>query len=164
MLFGTAAAAFFVALLGLGHCLEAALPRGVGLALYAKKSFYGRNCTVKVADLKEGACFNLPNDIRIQSVKKSGPRCCLLYRSPCPSMADPKYGQAPGFLHQRVFGDINDLAPYGFAGLVRSVVCPSNDVCNGLLLDETWSPDEDVYLRPYWLDVLNIPGREEVGP
>lgn len=54
MLFRSAIAV--VTLLSLGHCLEAALPGGVGLALYSKAGFKGRNCTVKMADLKEGAC------------------------------------------------------------------------------------------------------------
>ncbi len=73
-------------------------------------------------------------------------------------------GQAPYLLNQRVFKDIDDLTPFGFAGIVRSLVCPSQDVCTALQMDKDVSPTEHWNMRAYWVDILNIPGRISMGP
>ncbi|KAK3358334.1 hypothetical protein B0T24DRAFT_725501 [Lasiosphaeria ovina] len=69
-----------------------------------------------------------------------------------------------GYLNQRVFADIGDLAPYGFADIVRSVVCPSDDVCVGIEMDKDLSPETNFPMGLFWVDIRYIPARKGLGP
>jgi len=66
-----------------------------------------------------------------------------------------------------MFGDIEDLTPFGFDNQVRSVVCPFQVACDGLRQDWVnagWKRKDNVVLestlslRPYWINLQHVPG------
>jgi len=128
---------------------------------------------------------DIPNTIKVKSLKKSNAfKCCVLYRyvflvlllagefdgalrqisyrARCPSQPVGDWPQIPFFLNTRVFSDIPDLQPYGFSDIVRSIVCPIPDVCNGVELDEEFSPEEGYRVTGYWLDVRDLEGHHNL--
>ncbi|KAK0713913.1 hypothetical protein B0T26DRAFT_783619 [Lasiosphaeria miniovina] len=169
-MFGKSTLASVLLLLATASCLDAAVanvPVGdIGISLFSEPAFDGNNCLIKASDLKEGECVNLPAAIKVKSVKKGlGSKCCILYRAPCPKTPQTSlYSQNIGYLNQRVFADISDLAPYGFADIVRSVVCPSDDVCVGIKMDKDLSPETNFPMGLFWVDIRNIPARRGLGP
>ncbi|KAK0610536.1 hypothetical protein B0T17DRAFT_512031 [Bombardia bombarda] len=154
-------------LVGLAHGLEAstsATAAGGVVSLFSEPDFQGTNCTVNSSRLQNGQCFTLPSDIKAKSVTKNGFKCCILYRSPCPAnILLSFYSQTPGFLNQRVYSDIADLEPLGWAGIVRSVICPNDDFCDGIMYDKDFSPKLGKNMAPVWLDVIHLPGRLQKG-
>jgi len=64
------------------------------------------------------------------------------------------------FLNQRMFANVDDLESLGFSSIVRSVVCPNNDVCSGIEVDrENYGPDH-WSMRGYWIDARMLPQEE----
>ncbi|KAK3367506.1 hypothetical protein B0H63DRAFT_455600 [Podospora didyma] len=88
----------------------------------------------------------------------TGNKCDI--HSPCPKISPgTTWKQFPNLLNQRVFSNIADLEPYGFADIVRSVECPSNDVCLGLQndKDKLENSNDQKELMAYWTDVRFLP-------
>ncbi|KAK3690158.1 hypothetical protein B0T22DRAFT_189072, partial [Podospora appendiculata] len=133
-----------------------------GVALYAEPDFLGQLCTVSAADLAGGACVTIPQEVRATSFKKSGSPCCILYRSACDVVDKSPNGR---FLNQRIFADeVANLTMYGWGGIVRGVVCPAKNICDGLKADKDFAPESDDQLKRFWADILTIPGRRLMGP
>ncbi|KAK0611046.1 hypothetical protein B0T14DRAFT_570973 [Immersiella caudata] len=100
------------------------------------------------------ACMvNIPGTLKAKSVQIRGPKCCMLYRAACPTAKFGDWPQIPLFLNQRIYSDVADLEPLGFSDIVRSVVCPHEDVCNGVLVDHEYYGEEDFNVKGYWVDV-----------
>ncbi|KAK3320197.1 hypothetical protein B0T19DRAFT_404715 [Cercophora scortea] len=169
----TAAAAAVLCLVGLasgahppytghGHGGAPYTGHGDGVALFSEANFQGQLCTVSAKDLADGTCVTIPQEVRATSFKKSGSPCCILYRSAC-SVVD----QVPGgkFLNQRIFAnELANLTMFGWSGIVRGVVCPPKNICDGLRADKDIAPESDDQLKRFWADILTIPGRAALGP
>ena len=63
-----------------------------------------------------------------------------------------------------MFQNLPDLTPFGFDSRVRSIACLDDDLCFGLKLDKTVSSRRKIPMNPFWVDILDIPGRSRVGP
>lgn len=125
--------------------------------MYSEPNFRGQETLIALRQFDNQACVDLPRGTGSRSVGINGPRCCILYRSPCPKRPVGDWPQIPLFLNQRVFADIEDLEPLGFAGVVRSVVCPHTDVCKGIEVDHEYYGQDLHNIRGYWIDSLNLP-------
>ncbi|KAK3939160.1 hypothetical protein QBC46DRAFT_388394 [Diplogelasinospora grovesii] len=142
---------------------------GDSLVLYSQPRYQGYGVVISQQDLADGQCVNVGNGLvayPAQSVEKQGFLCCLLYRSPCPTEPQPHdQSQAPAILNMRVFRNVPDLNPLGFSKIVRSVVCPSKNICNGLLQDKEWiikdgTDDEKLFMDYWWADVRRLEGHQ----
>ncbi|KAK1825618.1 hypothetical protein QBC39DRAFT_387311 [Podospora conica] len=127
------------------------------LDFYELPDFKGTKHSIDDASLRPRACVNLPENLKVSSItftKTPQTHCCVLYRSPCLPTPLSSFAQAPGFLNQRIYAPVADLAPFGFADIVRSAVCLDRAACDGMQMGEREAGGWN--LAAYWVDVKDL--------
>ncbi|KAK4187449.1 hypothetical protein QBC35DRAFT_232587 [Podospora australis] len=136
------------------------------VVFWSKPDFRGTRYVATSHDTYDGACYNVPDRVEMQSVEISpAHKCCLLYKAPCPSR--PRTGthftQKRGLMNMRVWhGGVPDLCTFHFENQVQSIVCPAEIVCTGLQnsLTEIRDPtsNQTIQLTPFWTDIRMVLG------
>ncbi|KAK4452166.1 hypothetical protein QBC34DRAFT_399377 [Podospora aff. communis PSN243] len=162
MFFARHISAVVLCILALGISLAsgANIPAPPALTLWSEKGFKGERGELSYSKAQSRECYDIPDHLKVKSVRIKGPKCCILYRAKCPRIGYSTFAQIPLFFNQRIYADVADLEPLGFSDIVRSVVCPHQDVCSGILVDREYYGKEDWNMRGYWVDMRSIELKE----